>query len=63
MLFTNWGSAISETVKKHPISITQGLKKGPKLFNVIINELPKITNLFSVLYPLILIFFVLMKIQ
>ena len=50
MQFTNWGNASSETVKNHPISIIQGSKNGPKLFNLMINELPKITNLISALY-------------
>ena len=50
MQFTKWGNASSETVKNHPISIIQGSKNGPKLFNLMINELPKITNLTSALY-------------
>ena len=49
MQFTNWGHASSETVKNHPIYIIQGSKNGPKLFNLMINELPKITNLTSAL--------------
>ena len=50
MQFTNWGNASSDIVKNHPISIIQGSKNGPKLFNLMINELPKITNLTSALY-------------
>ena len=50
MQFTNWGNCSSEIVKNHPYSIIQGSKNGPKLFNLYVNEISKITSLVSVLY-------------
>ena len=48
--FVNWGNSDSDKVKNHRISIIQGSKNGPSLFNLYLNDLPKITKLKSVLY-------------
>ena len=50
MQFTNWGPFNSEMVKNHKISVIQGSKNGPNLFNIYINDLSKITKLKSVLF-------------
>ena len=48
--FTTWNEATSDVVWTHKVSIVQGSSIGPKLFNLYINELPKVSKLFCVLF-------------
>ena len=48
--FTEWSSSKSKTVNNHSISIVQGSSIGPKIFNLYINELPKISKFKTVLF-------------
>ena len=48
--FTSWGNYISNKVQNHPISVIQGSKSGPDLYNLYVNDLSKSTDLKSVLY-------------
>ena len=48
--FTNWEKCNSSKVKNHEISIVQGSSLGPKIFNLYINDLPKISNLQTILF-------------
>ena len=48
--FTNWEKCNSDKVKNHEISIVQGSSLGPKIFNLYINDLPKISKLQTILF-------------
>ena len=43
--FTKWGTANSQTVDNHKISIVQGSNLGAKIFNYYINDLPEYINI------------------
>ena len=48
--FTVWEGENSTTLKNHDISIVQGSSMGPKMFNIYVNDLPNITNCYTVLF-------------
>ena len=46
--YTTWEDSQSELIKNHNISVVQGSSMGPKLFNVYLNDLPSVSELFDI---------------